>query len=299
MNITMSDGEEIYVNSRGKKNREKILIIHGGPGESCITFEGFADFLADFFHIILVDQRGVLRSYRRGHEPPSSPDVILRDFEEIRLKLEIKQWILYGHSFGGLLALRYRRKYPGSISGMILENPSVSLVSSAGNILRMCEKEKLGMHQEIKIPECGAQRQTECVFGKKLVDYMLGIPARTRQRIFHNDEISPIDGRLFSYPGFSEEQVLSCANAAEKLLRNPEVWMKEEAGGDGGDFCPTLLLRDRRDPLLTAEEVKSLCSHAVCKQFSGGGHYLHLTRKEETARAIKEIFYERERRGNL
>ena len=67
--LAMKDGRRLYVEHHRNQKEHTILIIHGGPGESCITFGRLAEELAPYADVVLVDQRGVLRS---GREPDPS-----------------------------------------------------------------------------------------------------------------------------------------------------------------------------------------------------------------------------------
>lgn len=292
MKLTMSDGAEIYVDYRNRNKNQTILIIHGGPGESCITFEGFSLFLEEAFNIVLVDQRGVLRSCDRMHESSVSLNIIIEDFEFIRQKLNIERWILYGHSFGGLIVMLYQNLYPESISGVILENPTINLSSSCDNVLRIYERLKGEVPHLLQY-----KVKDDSIFGRPLIErleYMLKIPAKDRQRIFHNELISEADGCLFSYPGYSREEVQSCGRAAVQLLDDPAIRMDGREVIRRGLHYPVLLLRDERDPLLAEDEFEFLCKYVICRQYPSGGHYLHLTRKAEIASVIMEIFDEKE-----
>ncbi len=45
---------------------------------------------------------------------------LIADMERIRQRLRIDQWLLFGGSWGGALALMYAQRYPGQVSAMIL-----------------------------------------------------------------------------------------------------------------------------------------------------------------------------------
>lgn len=44
---------------------------------------------------------------------------MVEDIEELRRKLKIKKWIVFGQSFGGMLATQYISKYTENIEKMI------------------------------------------------------------------------------------------------------------------------------------------------------------------------------------
>jgi proline iminopeptidase len=74
-------------------------------------------------------------------------DLMVKDIETLRNHLKIKDWIVLGHSFGGILAEYYASKYPESIKGMILSSSGgidLDLFTSVGNKItsRLSKPEK-------------------------------------------------------------------------------------------------------------------------------------------------------------
>jgi proline iminopeptidase len=59
-----------------------------------------------------------------------SVDDLIADFEAIRSALAIPRWQVLGHSFGGMVALRYGLTHPQRVERLILECPSIDLASS-------------------------------------------------------------------------------------------------------------------------------------------------------------------------
>ena len=73
----------------------------------------------------LSDQRG------SGHSQNAkdySLKRVIKDIEEVRLKLGLKKVYLLSHSFGGVLAVNYAKKYPENLSGLILANSIVYFI---------------------------------------------------------------------------------------------------------------------------------------------------------------------------
>lgn len=113
------DGTEIYFQTSGQG--KPILVINGGPGFSSEGFLPLANEIADLgYQAILFDQRGTGKS---GMEVVDSSTVSLelmaQDMEAIRHHLKIDEWILFGHSFGGMLANFYTSRYPQRVSAII------------------------------------------------------------------------------------------------------------------------------------------------------------------------------------
>ncbi|MFG6115808.1 alpha/beta fold hydrolase [Halobacillus sp. MO56] len=144
-------GKKLYVEEFGAKDKQPVLYLHGGPGESCFDFTYHQkERLQDHFHVIAIDQRGVCRSeIIESHEHFTLMDII-KDCEELRDHLQINQWSVIGHSFGGYLALLYAATFPSSIHKVIFECPTFDfeltsrfLLKKTANLARKYDNEAL------------------------------------------------------------------------------------------------------------------------------------------------------------
>lgn len=116
----MADG--IYYQTFGEG--KPVLIINGGPG---LDSEGFATvakaIAAEGFQTILFDQRGTGRSPLPSIDKETvSMDLMVADMEKIRNTLKLKQWIILGHSFGGMLAAHYASQYPAQVEKLVFSS---------------------------------------------------------------------------------------------------------------------------------------------------------------------------------
>lgn len=98
-----------------------VLIINGGPGFSS---EGFFPVANRFeklgYQSILFDQRGTGKSVLPNlNQSTLSMDFMCKDIEDIRIDMGIEKWVVFGHSFGGMLANYYATKHPDRILAMI------------------------------------------------------------------------------------------------------------------------------------------------------------------------------------
>ena len=108
---------ELYVEEEGKGL--PVVLIHGGPGATHHYFHPSLSKAKDFARIIYYDQRGCgLSDYVAGGG--YSVDQATDDLESLRKELKIEKWILFGHSYGGLLAQCCAIKYPENIAGLVL-----------------------------------------------------------------------------------------------------------------------------------------------------------------------------------
>jgi proline iminopeptidase len=123
---------QLWVEDSGPRDAPALLYVHGGPGIGALDFEHYMDGpLQGRVRLISVDQRGVLRSSPLPADAKVTVDDLIADFEEIRTALAIPHWQVLGHSFGGMVALRYGLTHPQRVERLILECPSIDLASSS------------------------------------------------------------------------------------------------------------------------------------------------------------------------
>jgi|GEM_PF-767382 len=98
-----------------------ILFLSGGPGFSSEYMVPIAELLSNSFQCILLDQRGTGKSLTQNYDTTLiNISATIEDIEFLRKHLLYDEWILLGHSYGGLLASKYASVYPNSIVKIIL-----------------------------------------------------------------------------------------------------------------------------------------------------------------------------------
>ena len=116
--VKISDGKLHY---RIYGQGYPILIINGGPGMNCEGFSSLAKLLEQDYQPILFDQRGTGSSkLERLDSTTINMDLMLADIETLRKSLGIKEWVVFGQSFGGMLASYYAANYPGLVKALVL-----------------------------------------------------------------------------------------------------------------------------------------------------------------------------------
>lgn len=99
---------------------EACIYIPGGPGQGYPSFELLGgNSLEKHMKMVYMDQRG------SGGSDPSGNyhlDTMVQDIEELRQHLKLDKIFLLAHSFGGIIAVNYAKKYPQHIKGLILAN---------------------------------------------------------------------------------------------------------------------------------------------------------------------------------
>jgi proline iminopeptidase len=107
----------LYINERGYGR--PILILHGGPGLDHHAFGDYLDPLAEYYRLILVDQRAQGRSEQC---PPESWTLAQHaaDVTALAQALKLEDYVVFGHSYGAFVALQHAVDFPGAAAKTII-----------------------------------------------------------------------------------------------------------------------------------------------------------------------------------
>jgi carboxyl-terminal processing protease len=117
-----ASGVTLHARVAGDPQSGRVLIaIHGGPGMSSAYMLDLEALAGGDFAVVTYDQRGTGRST----SPPADPsnyDLLdyVADLEAVREALGVEQVHLLGHSWGGLVAMRYATVHPARVKSLIL-----------------------------------------------------------------------------------------------------------------------------------------------------------------------------------
>jgi len=113
-------------------NGIKLHTIIIGNGEPIILLHGFPDFwygwknvilgLKDDFRLIIPDTRGINLSDKPESVDNYIIDFLVEDIKELAKKLNIKEFTLVGHDWGGAIAWAFGFKYPKMLKKLIILN---------------------------------------------------------------------------------------------------------------------------------------------------------------------------------
>ena len=113
------DQHQVYFEQCGNPNGKPAIFLHGGPGgggsEDVRRF-----FNPDLYRIIIFDQRGCGRSKPHGCLENNTTWHLVSDIENLREKLGIEKWLVFGGSWGSTLSLAYAQAHPKSVSELVL-----------------------------------------------------------------------------------------------------------------------------------------------------------------------------------
>lgn len=117
--MAVGDGHLVYVEECANEHGVPVLFLHGGPGSGCSPAQRRL-FDPQRFHAVLFDQRGCGRSHPLGSLRANTTAHLVADLEYLREALGISAWIVFGGSWGSLLALAYAEIYPERVLGLVL-----------------------------------------------------------------------------------------------------------------------------------------------------------------------------------
>ncbi len=108
----------------------KVLTLHGGPGFTHEYFECFEDFLpqagVEFWYY---DQLGSFYSDQPEDKSLWTIERFRDEVEQVRQALGLEDFILYGQSWGSMLAIDYALKYQKHLRGLVLSSMTASIAS--------------------------------------------------------------------------------------------------------------------------------------------------------------------------
>jgi proline iminopeptidase len=105
-----------------------LLTLHGGPGFNHYYLECLEDFLPGAgIRFWYYDQLGCGFSDTPDDASLWTLERYLGEVEQVRRALGLERFVLYGHSWGGLLGMEYALRHPQHLSGLVISNMTASV----------------------------------------------------------------------------------------------------------------------------------------------------------------------------
>jgi pimeloyl-ACP methyl ester carboxylesterase len=227
--------------------KEKLIMIHGWTKEGSDSFSETIKFLKDDFEIYLIDLPG----FKKQLEKPYTFDDYLNYLET---QINLDQFYLLGHSFGGALAMLYALKHPEKIKKLILYNPAI-------------------------IREKNLKIKFSLFLAKIFKFFKKIIP----EKIFYFPKKAYYKFIIKSYDYFNADENLkkTFSNIVKVNLKDLAKNLKTK----------TILLWSKNDkftPLRHGKILKNLISDSQLILLDGG-HSFHKEKPEEFAKILKEV----------
>jgi len=122
--LDVGDGHHVYWESSGNPNGKPALVVHGGPGSGSSPALRWM-FDPERYRVVQFDQRNCGRSTPHASEPiidlsSNTTEHLIADCQRVRDLLGIKRWLVWGGSWGSVLALAYAQAHPRVVSELVL-----------------------------------------------------------------------------------------------------------------------------------------------------------------------------------
>jgi proline iminopeptidase len=116
---------KVWTKRTGTNPALKVLLLHGGPGATHDYFAAFDSFLpaagVEFYYY---DQLGSGRSDNPADSTMWDVNRFVDEVEQVRKALDLgpDNFILLGHSWGGILAMEYALAHGEQLKGLVISN---------------------------------------------------------------------------------------------------------------------------------------------------------------------------------
>jgi proline iminopeptidase len=123
--VKLKEGYKVWTKRFGNNPTTKVLLLHGGPSITHEYLEAFESFFPqaniEFYEY---DQLGSYYSDQPTDMKLWTMERFVEEVEQVRIELGLNKdnFILYGQSWGGILAMEYALKYQSNLKGLIISN---------------------------------------------------------------------------------------------------------------------------------------------------------------------------------
>lgn len=263
-----------------------IIVLHGGPGlDQSYLLPQMLE-LAKDHELIFYDQRGSGKSLETSLDSQHiNIDKFSQDLEQLSRTLGLEQFILIGHSWGGLLAMDYTIKHPNRVSHLIL-------ISSApadykGQLAFAGEFDKRTKSIKEKIKPLFHYEDFE-----KLDDMEISSLYRMLFAVYFNNFR---DSRHLTLE-MSKEPAQSGFKVMEEMSKT--CWINPST--DLFPYLktlnvPTLVIHGKQDivPWHTAQEIKEAIPDAKIFYLENCGHFPYIEKPQQFFSAIRRFLANR------
>jgi proline iminopeptidase len=270
--FTLSDKSQLHYSASG--TGVPIVFLHGGLGwDSSYLRQTFVpmfdDLSQDSWQLVFVDLRGNGRS---SESDEITIDILTSDVEELRQQLGFEKIILFGHSFGGLIAQEFAIRHSDRLLGLILDSsfPVFDFLDEALSVLHARADER-------QLVSFGSLMGSG-LDDDKYRDALLNVLPLYFHR-YSTDDAQRFAGEMrFSSKAFSQsQQIVSSFNTTDRL---PEVKVPTLVVGGASDIYPIQPTARRLHELIPASEL------AV---FENSGHFPFLEEPERYREVLFRI----------
>jgi proline-specific peptidase len=233
------------VGEREEPGRLPLLCLHGGPGSTHDGLEPLRALAEQGRRVILYDQLGSGDSDRPDDPSLWTVETFLDQLRAVREALGLERLLLFGSSWGGMLALEYALTRPQGLVALALNSTPTSAPRWAEETRRLAaelppgldekeaEKEYWRRHVCRLDPEPEALQRTRAKFGKQVYETMWGPNEFTVSGTLKNwrvtDRLSEIDLPVLITSGRHDECTPKLVEALKRGIAGSEWVIFEES----------------------------------------------------------------------
>ena len=246
-----------------------LLVLHGGPGYDHSTLRPHFDRYGDAFQVIYLDHRGCGRS--GGTQESWHLDQWADDIAGFCAALGIDRPVVFGQSFGGMVAMHYAARHPDGPARLILSSTAARF-----DLAATVEKAR----------DLGGDEAADVAY-----------------RFFSDPSLDGYEeyGRV-CLPLYTRGGDAAGAAFRNRAIHRPEVtvhFFRNEMmemdlrPGISKIACPTLVLGGAEDPVtpvICSEEIAAaIGDNARLEIFDGCGHGVHRDDPEAAERVMRDF----------
>jgi len=256
-------GLRLHYQDYGSAGKPAMLCLHGGAAHG-----HWFDFIASGFtpdhHVLALDQRG--HGDSAWVDPPAySYHDYASDIDKMAAKLDLRDFVLVGHSMGGMVSLTYAATYPGRLAKLVIVDTSINL-----------PEERLSAMRDVGQRGGGSYATRE-----ELVTRYRLRPAGTLASPEVVRHIAGHSARQFPDGGWRHKFDRSVYALREKLDGMP-FWDQVKV--------PALLVRGERSQRITPQvyaEVKARASQVELAEVANSDHHVTLDNPQGFVSAVQ------------
>lgn len=246
------DGAKLLGDGPKMRERPTLLLLHGGPGFDHSIYKVNFPALADACQLIYLDHRGNGRS-DRGDPSRWTLDQWADDVKLFCDALEIEKPVVFGASFGSMVAMNYAMRHPGHPRKLILASCAARINFERG----LPVFERLGGPIAREIAAKFWQDPSDANFA----DFMrVCLPLYTR---------TPLPADVVA-------RIVINRDVMNTFFKG-EIRTFDFRAGLARIECPTLVLSGEDDPVTTVEDAREVAAalprdHTTFKSYPGARH---------------------------
>lgn len=237
-----------------------IVFVHGFLETSKIWIE-FTHELKKYFKIITVDLPGHGKSDCYGYI--HTMELMAQSVHAVLEELNLRKYIMVGHSMGGYVALAYAELYPDNLRGLVLFHSS-AFADSAEKII---ERERAII----------VVKKNQNLFVKGAIKKLFN----PKYAAYYKKEIEEIENDAKS---FTKQGIIDCLEGM-KQRKDREVILKFAQ-------YPVMFIMGKMDPVidfLKLKEQSTIPSKSFSCVLSESGHMGFIEEKNKSQKALKRF----------